>query len=141
VTGPAVVGAVGRDGSHDAAAEDEAQQAHGDQLGRTVPGETPRAARPGGYGDRCRRWCGCWRWFCCCRRLLVRGGLTGGRGCRCRRLFRCGLLTRRGRCVGGQRGRRLVRCRPGCPRIVLRRLLRRRRRSLLAHVYNDAPFG
>lgn len=126
----AVVEAVGRDRAHDAAAEHEAQQAHGDELGGAVAGEPPNAAA----GDRCRR--------------RIRGGWCCGCFCRRgRRLLGSGLLlTRRGRCVGGQRGGCLVRCWPGrlrfvrCP-ISGRRLLRWKRLSLLAHVLNDAPFG
>ncbi|WP_167978174.1 hypothetical protein, partial [Lentzea indica] len=45
-----VVEAVGRDRSHDAAAEDKAQQSHGDQLSGSVAGDTPH---PAGAG-RCR---------------------------------------------------------------------------------------
>jgi hypothetical protein len=65
--------AVGCDGSHDAAAEDETQQSHGHQLGGAVSSEAPRTATADGCrrGDRCRGsrggWCGLWcrrGWFC-----------------------------------------------------------------------------
>jgi hypothetical protein len=176
VSGSAVVVAVGRDRAHDATAEDESQEADGDQLGGPVAGEAPDPA-----GSRWWDWCrcsGCGWGFCGGGSGLLGGGLwsrldrvSGGwllragrgrcgglrsrRGRRVGGVFRgggllgrglrsgCGRLprTRRGRCVGGQRSRCLVGCRPGCLRVVFRRLRRWRRLSLLAHVLNDAPFG
>ncbi|GAB2868115.1 hypothetical protein GCM10027200_80760 [Lentzea nigeriaca] len=131
VAGSSVVEAVGRDRAHDAAAEDQSQEACGDQLGGSVAGETPDpAGRCRGRGWRDLRGClGC-------------GWGLGSGGCG---LLGGWLRPRRRRRVGGQRGRCLLRCRPGCLRFVLGpipgRLLRWRRLSLLAHVLNDAPFG